>query len=65
MMKMQGNTTEIDDGYTLSNSEFEAFNHLCSLSIKTVRGAVRNEAAKQYAKALCGHNEANGHGCDA
>lgn len=40
----------VADGYTLSNSEFEAFNHLCSLSIKTVRGAVRNEAAKQYAK---------------
>lgn len=35
----------VADGYTLSNSEFEAFNHLCSLSIKTVRGAVRNEAA--------------------
>lgn len=42
----------VADGYTLSNSEFEAFNHLCSLSIKTVRGAVRNEAAKQYAKRL-------------
>ena len=26
----------VADGYTLSNSEFEAFNHLCSLSIKTV-----------------------------
>lgn len=24
----------VADGYTLSNSEFEAFNHLCSLSIK-------------------------------
>ena len=42
----------VADGYTLSNSEFEAFNRLCSLSIKTVRGAVRNEAAKQYAKRL-------------
>ena len=42
----------VADGYTLSNSEFEAFNHLCFLSIKTVRGAVRNEAAKQYAKRL-------------
>ena len=42
----------VADGYTLSNSEFEAFIHLCSLSIKTVRGAVRNEAAKQYAKRL-------------
>lgn len=42
----------VADGYTLSNSEFEAFNHLCSLSIKTVRGAVRNEAAKQYAKRI-------------
>ena len=41
----------VADGYTLSNSEFEAFNRLCSLSIKTVRGAVRNEAAKQYANA--------------
>lgn len=27
----------VADGYTLSNSEFEAFNHLCSLSIKTVK----------------------------
>lgn len=26
----------VADGYTLSNSEFEAFNRLCSLSIKTV-----------------------------
>lgn len=42
----------VADGYTLSNSEFEAFNRLCSLSIKTVRGAVRNEAAKQYAKRI-------------
>ena len=42
----------VADGYTLSNSELEAFNRLCSLSIKTVRGAVRNEAAKQYAKRL-------------
>ena len=42
----------VADGYTLSNSEFEAFNRLCSLSIKTVREAVRNEAAKQYAKRL-------------
>lgn len=46
----------VADGYTLSNSEFEAFNHLCSLSIKTVRGAVRNEAAKQYANS---HLKAN------
>lgn len=30
----------VADGYTLSNSEFEAFNHLCSLSIKTVRVAL-------------------------
>ena len=44
----------VADGYTLSNSEFEAFNRLCSLSIKTVRGAVRNEAAKQYAKRIGG-----------
>ena len=42
----------VADGYTLSNSEFEAFNRLCFLSIKTVRGAVRNEAAKQYAKRI-------------
>ena len=42
----------VADGYTLSNSEFEAFNHLWSLAIKTVRPAVRNEAAKQYAKRL-------------
>lgn len=42
----------VADGYTLSNSEFEAFNRLCSLFIKTVRGAVRNEAAKQYAKRI-------------
>ena len=45
----------VADGYTLSNSEFEAFNRLCSLSIKTVRGAVRNEAAKQYANSNTGH----------
>lgn len=48
----------VADGYTLSNSEFEAFNHLCSLSIKTVRGAVRNEAAKQYAKSMMAHSDA-------
>ena len=42
----------VADGYTLSNSEFAAFNYLCSLSIKAVRGSVRNEAAKQYAKRI-------------
>lgn len=52
----------VADGYTLSNSEFEAFNRLCSLSIKTVRahdrqgrqrGRLRHHRCGR--RALCRH----------
>lgn len=59
----------VADGYTLSNSEFEAFNRLCSLSIKTVSremvqdSATRNQRTGRATSTTCKYLSSQSSGC--